>query len=44
MHAGPNVGFSFTVAAFVKSDKVNQFPNFEVKYVRGADPVVKLYK
>jgi hypothetical protein len=31
------------VAAFVKSEKVNRFPSLSVKYVRGADPSVKLY-
>jgi hypothetical protein len=26
----------------VKSDRPNQFPGLSVKYVRGADPVIKL--
>jgi len=30
------------VQAFVKSDKVRGFPNLKVKYVRGADPIIKL--
>ncbi|KAK7504396.1 hypothetical protein BaRGS_00004262 [Batillaria attramentaria] len=30
------------VQAFVKSDKPNQFPGLTVRYVRGADPVIKL--
>lgn len=28
--------------AFVKSDKVNDWPGLRVKYVRGADPAIKL--
>ena len=28
--------------AFVKSDRPAQFPGLEVKYARGADPVLKL--
>lgn len=28
--------------AFVKSDKPNSFPGLTVKYLRGADPVIKL--
>jgi len=30
------------VQAFVKSDRPKAFPNLVVKYVRGADPVIKL--
>jgi len=30
------------VQAFVKSDRPNQFSGLEIKYVRGADPVIKL--
>jgi hypothetical protein len=26
----------------VKSDRVKQFPGLTVKYVRGADPIIKL--
>ena len=29
-------------AAFVKGEKPNQFPGLSVRYVRGADPVIKL--
>ncbi|OWF39495.1 15 kDa selenoprotein [Mizuhopecten yessoensis] len=28
--------------AFVKSDRVKQFPGLNVRYVRGADPIIKL--
>lgn len=28
--------------AFVKSDRPNQFPGLTVRYVRGADPIIKL--
>lgn len=30
------------VQAFVKSDRPAAFPNLSIKYVRGADPVIKL--
>lgn len=30
------------VQAFVKSERPNQFPGLTVRYVRGADPVLKL--
>ncbi|KAK4328234.1 hypothetical protein Pmani_001353 [Petrolisthes manimaculis] len=30
------------VQAFVKSDRPASFPNLTIKYVRGADPVIKL--
>lgn len=30
------------VKAFVQSDRVDQFPNLSVKYVRGLDPVIHL--
>ncbi|KAF2367840.1 Selenoprotein Sep15/SelM [Trinorchestia longiramus] len=30
------------VQAFVKSDRPAAFPNLAIKYVRGADPVIKL--
>lgn len=30
------------VQAFVKSDRPSAFPNLTIKYVRGADPVIKL--
>ena len=29
-------------AAFAKGDKPGQFPGLSIKYVRGADPVIKL--
>ena len=28
--------------AFVKSDRPAQYPGLQVKYVRGADPIIKL--
>lgn len=28
--------------AFIKSDKARGFPNLKIKYVRGADPIIKL--
>ncbi|KAH9508775.1 hypothetical protein Btru_050023 [Bulinus truncatus] len=30
------------VVSFVKSDRPNQFPGLTVRYVRGADPIIKL--
>jgi len=30
------------VQAFVKSNRPAAFPNLEIKYVRGADPIIKL--
>ena len=30
------------ISAFVKSDRVHQFPGLEIKYVRGADPEIVL--
>jgi len=30
------------VQAFVKSDRPKAFPNLTIKYVRGADPIIKL--
>jgi len=30
------------VAAFIKSDRVERYPGLTIKYVRGADPVIKL--
>lgn len=32
----------FFSPAFVKSDRVKQFPGLSVRYVRGADPIIKL--
>ncbi|RWS14421.1 15 kDa selenoprotein-like protein, partial [Dinothrombium tinctorium] len=29
--------------AFVRSDRPQQFPDFSVRYVRGSDPIIKLY-
>jgi len=31
------------IQAFVKEGKAKKFPNFNVKYVRGADPTIKLH-
>ena len=30
------------VQAFIKSDRVKRYPGLTIKYVRGADPVIKL--
>ncbi|KAJ1523356.1 hypothetical protein ONE63_001225 [Megalurothrips usitatus] len=30
------------IQAFVKSDRPDQFPNLNIRYVRGLDPVIKL--
>lgn len=32
----------FCFSAFVKSDRPNQFPGLKVRYMRGADPIIKL--
>ena len=32
----------FFPSAFVNSDRVSRFPGLTVKYVRGADPIIKL--
>ncbi len=32
----------FCNVAFIKGDKARGFPNLSVKYVRGADPIIKL--
>ena len=32
----------FFLLAFVKSDRLDDFPGFKVKYVRGASPILKL--
>nr|CAD7412946.1 unnamed protein product [Timema cristinae] len=32
----------FQVKAFVKSDRPSKFPNLQIKYVRGLDPIIKL--
>ena len=34
--------FTVLLPAFIKSDKARGFPNLKVKYVRGADPIIKL--
>jgi len=39
---GWKIGRYPQLSAFIKSDKSKQFENFSVKYVRGADPVIKL--
>ena len=31
-----------SLLAFVKSDRPAQYPGLQVKYVRGADPIIKL--
>lgn len=30
------------IQAFIKSDRPSKFPNLQIKYVRGLDPIVKL--
>jgi len=30
------------VQAFIRSDRVRQFPGLKVRYARGADPVIRL--
>ena len=35
-------GFSLKVNAFIKSDRTERYPGLTIKYVRGADPVIKL--
>jgi hypothetical protein len=30
------------VQAFIKSDRVKRYPGLTIKYVRGADPIIKL--
>lgn len=30
------------IQAFVKSDRPAKFPNLQIKYVRGLDPIVKM--
>ncbi|XP_044270783.1 selenoprotein F [Tribolium madens] len=31
------------IQAFIKSSRPLQFPNLQIKYVRGLDPIIKLY-
>ncbi|XP_008558704.1 selenoprotein F [Microplitis demolitor] len=31
------------IQAFIKSDRPNKYKNLEIKYVRGLDPMIKLY-
>jgi hypothetical protein len=31
------------IAAFIRSERPSQFPSFSVDYVRGADPMLRLY-
>uniref|UniRef100_V5IAF9 Selenoprotein F n=1 Tax=Anoplophora glabripennis TaxID=217634 RepID=V5IAF9_ANOGL len=31
------------IQAFIKSHRPAQFPNLQIKYVRGLDPIIKLY-
>ncbi|CAH0547263.1 unnamed protein product [Brassicogethes aeneus] len=31
------------IQAFIKSDKPSQFPNLQIKYLRGLDPIIKLF-
>ncbi|XP_064457133.1 selenoprotein F-like [Ornithodoros turicata] len=35
-------GYLPQIEAFVKSSRPSKFPNFNIKYLRGADPVIKL--
>lgn len=39
---GWKIGHYPQIQAFVKSDQPNNFPGLTVKYVRGADPLIKL--
>jgi Sep15/SelM redox domain. len=34
--------YPFWFSAFVKSDRPAKFPNLQIKYVRGLDPIIKL--
>lgn len=31
------------IQAFIKSDRPAKFPNLQIRYLRGLDPIVKLY-
>ncbi|XP_030752739.1 selenoprotein F [Sitophilus oryzae] len=31
------------IQAFIKSDRPAKFPNLQIKYIRGLDPIIKLY-
>ncbi|XP_014230627.1 selenoprotein F [Trichogramma pretiosum] len=31
------------IQAFIKSDKPNKYKNLQIRYVRGLDPIIKLY-
>lgn len=31
------------IQAFIKSDRPSKFPNLQIKYLRGLDPIIKLY-
>lgn len=31
------------IQAFIKSDRPSKFPNLQIKYIRGLDPIIKLY-
>lgn len=31
------------IQAFIKSDRPNKFPNLTIRYLRGLDPIIKLY-
>lgn len=31
------------IQAFIKSDRPAKYPNLQIKYVRGLDPIIKLY-
>ncbi|KAL1518344.1 hypothetical protein ABEB36_001981 [Hypothenemus hampei] len=31
------------IQAFIKSDRPAKFPNLQIRYVRGLDPIIKLY-
>ena len=34
--------FSCQVAAFIKSERPSRYPGLTIKYVRGADPIIKV--
>ena len=37
-----NVFISCKVAAFIKSERTSRYPGLTIKYVRGADPIIKV--
>lgn len=31
------------IQAFIKSERPDKYPNLQIKYVRGLDPIIKMY-